>query len=170
MNPGMAFGTGLHATTAFCLQAIEDKIHGPNILDIGTGSGILSIACAVTIPQAKIIAVDIDDNAITNAKQNIQLNHLEKRIELILTDAQKLQSDLTKIKTFDTVLSNLTAETIIELLPLYNKLLNSDGILILAGIIEERLTMLQNALAEFSFHTINKAIDKGWVGLVLTKS
>jgi len=169
IDPGMAFGTGLHATTRFCLQAIEQYAKGPNILDVGTGSGILAIACTLTIAKSKILALDIDRDAMANAKHNIELNHVEKRIELHLNNTEVFDDLLTNNENFDTILSNLTAEAIIDLLPTYNKLLNADGCLILAGIIEERLSILESALAKFSLKSINKTIDQGWIGLVLTK-
>ncbi len=165
IDPGMAFGTGLHATTKFCLHAIEKWGQGPNVLDIGTGSGILAIASAILLPASHIVALDIDENAIANATHNIELNHLKKSIEL-----RQASPDTFAGGQFDTLLSNLTVEAIIDLLPIYNKLLAPDGILILAGIIEERLSLLKGALSAYGWQKLEQAIDRGWVGIVLRKS
>ncbi len=167
IDPGMAFGTGLHATTKFCLHAIERYLQGPNILDVGTGSGILSIASALLLPKAKIIAIDIDENAFENAEHNIALNGVETKIRLRQESLEAF--DKANKTQFHTILSNMTAEVIIDFLPNYNKMLASGGNLILAGIIEERLNLLESALARYPFQLIDKKMDKGWVGLVLTK-
>ncbi len=168
IDPGMAFGTGLHATTRFCLEAIERHAKGPNVLDVGTGSGILSIACASLSIASYIVAIDIDENSIANAEHNIDLNQFTKQIQLEQTDLNEFR--ILETKQFNTLLSNLTAEVIIELLPDYDKLLAPNSILILAGIIEERFHLLETALAKYPLKLIEKTIDKGWVGLVLTKT
>ncbi len=167
IDPAMAFGTGLHATTSYCLQVISKGLPGKNILDIGTGSGILAIACALLLPNVRMLAIDIDENAIINAQHNIELNHVQKNIELRQTSPEALLNNTHK---FDTILSNLTAEVIIEFLPTYAKLLNKNGTLVLAGIIEERLPLIEKSLSKSPFQIINKSINKGWVGLTLTKT
>jgi ribosomal protein L11 methyltransferase len=168
IDPGMAFGTGLHATTAFCLQAIGKYLQGPNILDVGTGSGILSIASALSLPKAKITAIDMDENSIENAQHNIELNTVTKQIKLSKSTLESFAQ--TNNKQFNTILSNLTAEVIIDCLPAYNKILINDGTIILAGIIEERLSLLEKSLSKYPFKIIHEQIDKGWVGLVLNKA
>ena len=168
IDPGMAFGTGLHATTSFCLEAIEHFVQGPNILDVGTGSGILAISCALLFPALNIVAIDNDENSTTNAQHNIDLNKVTKQITLEQIDLKAFQSQ-TKTQ-FNTILSNLTAEVIIEFLPKYDKLLASSGHLILAGIIEERLPLIEAALSKYPLKQIKKTIDRGWVGLVLTRA
>jgi ribosomal protein L11 methyltransferase len=164
IDPGMAFGTG-HVTTKFCLRAIEKRLKGPHILDVGTGSGILAIASVMILPTAHVVAIDIDENAIANAAHNLELNNLENVVELKQTSIQTFSE-----QQFNTIISNLTAETIVELLPLFDKLLAQGGILILAGIIEQRLAMLNSALSRRNFQQLNKAKEKGgWIGMILRK-
>lgn len=167
IDPGMAFGTGLHATTKFCLTAMHKYAKGPNILDVGTGSGILSIAYALLQPASHIVAIDMDEFSIENATHNIELNNVQKQIELIHTEAKEY-SQQAKTK-FNTILSNITAEFIIDLFPEYNKLLLPGGNLVLAGIIEERLNLVEAAVAKFPFKLIEKNLDNNWVGLVYNK-
>lgn len=167
IDPGMAFGTGLHATTRYCLHALEKHLQGPNILDVGTGSGILSIAGTLLLPEANITAIDIDENAIDNARHNIALNHAQAKIRLVQTSLESF--DQTNKTQFNTILSNMTAEAIIDFLPVYKKILVTGGILILAGIIEERITLLENKISQYPFKLVNKEIDNGWVGLVFSK-
>ncbi len=170
IDPGMAFGTGQHATTGFCLQAIEHWARGPRIMDVGTGSGILAIACALFMAKSSILALDIDDNAINNARQNIKLNNVAKRIELEQMSPEVFCSDAAKLSRFNTLLANLTAEDIVSLLATFDRLLSDDGVLILAGIIEEKSAMLESALAQYPLKTLEKNIDRGWIGMVLAKS
>jgi ribosomal protein L11 methyltransferase len=167
IDPGMAFGTGLHTTTSYCLHAIEKHLQGPNVLDVGTGSGILSIASTLLLPEANITAIDIDEHAIENASHNIALNHVEAKIKLHQESLESFEK--TNKTQFNTILSNMTAEAIIDFLPIYKKILITNGILILAGIIEERLNLLENTISQYPFKLINKEINKGWVGLVFIK-
>lgn len=164
IDPGMAFGTGQHVTTKFCLRALEKRLKGPHILDVGTGSGILAIASSITSPVSQVVAIDIDENSIANAKHNIELNSLENVIDLHQLNPQSLPEG-----QFNTILSNLTAETIIDLLPTYNNLLAPGGILILSGIIEERLALLETALSRYNWQRLNTATEKGWIGMILRK-
>lgn len=168
IDPGMAFGTGLHATTSFCLQAIEKYLKGPNILDVGTGSGILSIASAITSRGANITAIDLDENAVENAKHNAALNFLTSHIDI--RQESLAQFDQHNSQKFDTVFANVTAEVIVESLPVFNKLTAIEGNLILAGIIEERLDMLTEAMSNHPFKLVDKKLESGWVGLVYAKT
>lgn len=169
IDPGMAFGTGQHATTSFCLQAIKRWAKGPQILDVGTGSGILAIACALSIPKSCVLALDIDINAIHNAEENIELNNVSKQIELKQMSPEMLCVDTGANRQFNTLLANITVEDIVSLLPTFNSLLANDGILILAGIIEERSHILESALAEYPLKRLDKSIDRGWAGMVLAR-
>ncbi len=170
IDPGMAFGTGQHITTKYCLQAIEKWAKIPHILDVGTGSGILSIACASLLPEALILALDTDNQALINARHNIELNNFNDRIKLLDKSPIDAFPNLNEgAEQFDTLLSNITAEDIISLMPIYNNLVKVNGVLILAGIIEERLAQLEECLRQYQFKTLDKIVDRGWAGLTLTK-
>ena len=96
------------------------------------------------LPEARITAIDIDKNSIENAKHNIELNHVEKQISLSQNSLESFCK--SNNQQFDTLLSNLTAEVIVDCLPAYNTLLSNSGNLILAGIIEERLNLLKKEI------------------------
>jgi ribosomal protein L11 methyltransferase len=164
INPGMAFGTGLHATTQYCLQAIERLASPGKILDVGTGSGILAIASALLHPNAGIVALDNNTHAIENARENIRLNNLSDRIQLIEGEPG------ASLGKFDCILSNLTYEDIIALLPVYLNLLEVPGKIICSGILEEKLGNLESALSDRLLRIIDKSSVGEWVGLTISMS
>ncbi len=166
LEPGMAFGTGLHTTTQYCLTAFEMQPHPQRILDVGTGSGILAIAAAMlTGPKAVIIGVDIDQVAIDNAAKNLELNKVQKRVELICGG-----TDAVTRKDFDVLFSNLTCEDIISLLPEYERLLAPGGFVICAGILKEKLPMLTKELKKRKWVVRDEKIQGMWAGLVIARS
>lgn len=166
IEPGLAFGTGLHATTQFCLRAIESHDLGANILDVGTGSGILAIACAkLTQCKAAIYGIDINEMALQSASTNCQLNNVTNDIRLLPGSVEAVANE-----RFDTILSNLTCEDIVALLPDYLGMLTAEGIIIASGILKEKLPMLESALLQYPFEiTALETADKIWAGAVLNK-
>ncbi|OGR08421.1 MAG: ribosomal protein L11 methyltransferase [Deltaproteobacteria bacterium RIFOXYD12_FULL_50_9] len=134
IDPGMAFGTGLHASTCLALEIIDQLYQGPlpqpqSVLDVGTGTGILAMAC-VLFGAGQVIAIDNDPDAVAAAQGNISRNNLDA----IATASAK---DLAAInETFDLVIANITHDTIIELAPLLKRSLNIAGNLILSGILQ----------------------------------
>lgn len=165
IEPGMAFGTGLHATTRYCLTVLEQYSTGQSVLDVGTGSGILAIAAALLNEKARIIAIDNDPVAVENAQHNIELNGVAQRISLVQGEI-----DNTKLERFDTILSNLTCEDIIALLPKYVQILNPGGCIICAGILMEKLDKLVPELERNRLRIIDDKLDGHWVGLTLGHS
>lgn len=164
VEPGMAFGTGLHATTRYCLRAIERHLRGPAVLDVGTGSGILAIAAALVNCECDITAVDTDPVSIRVAEENIELNNVTSRIRLVLGSTEAVNG-----KDFNTVLSNLTCEDIVALLPDYQDLTAPGAVIICAGILKEKLPMLERALEGSPFKLIEREIEDLWAGVVLRK-
>ena len=112
IEPGMAFGTGFHFTTQFCLCALEKHIQPGNVLDVGSGSGILSIAAAKLAPDRQITALEIDTLACRVARENFALNHVSGQITLIEGSVEKVQG-----QKFNIILSTLTCEDNLALLP-----------------------------------------------------
>jgi len=165
IEPGMAFGTGLHATTRFCLRAIEKHIAGPKVIDVGTGSGILAMAAALIDCECEITAVDVDPVCMRVAEENLRLNNLTGRIQLVLGSTEAVKGSV-----YNTLLSNLTCEDIVALLPDYGQLAAPGGIVICAGILKEKLPMLQAALDGSSFTVVEQAFEDIWAGVVLRKS
>lgn len=164
LDPGMAFGTGTHHTTAMCLRLLEALVK-PNqeIFDIGTGSGVLSIAAA-KLGAAKILAVDYDELAVRIAKENIAANHAE---DVITTR----QGDLFKgiEGQADLVIANIIADIIIGLLPDAPSHLKQDGRMIASGIIEDRLADVA-AAAEASGMIIEHIERSGdWIAMILRR-
>jgi ribosomal protein L11 methyltransferase len=159
INPGMAFGTGTHETTRLCLKAIEKYFRGGSFLDVGTGTGILAIAAARMYLAARIEARDVDVEAIEIAKENAQLNELDGRIDFRVgsVDEQTASADL--------VCANLTAPVIVELLPALLGL--ACGHLVLSGILESQVDMIEQRLAELSASIREVEQDGEWIALVV---
>ncbi len=164
IDPGMAFGTGLHATTRYCLGAIERIDNPGDVVDVGSGSGILAIAVALLNSEAKVTAVEIDGIAVENSVYNFRLNRVEGRIEM-LTGELELVDD----RKFDTILSNLTCEDNMALLPDYAKILKPEGRIICAGILLEKLDRLLPVIEDKGFVIVDKDTSNGWAGLTLMR-
>lgn len=162
IEPGLAFGTGFHATTQFCLKALE-QLTSNRILDVGTGSGILAIGCALLLPSASITAVEIDPDACKVARENFSLNKVESRVRLI-----EGEIDEVKEQKFEVILSNLTCEDNVALLPVYAKLLEIGGIAVMSGILEEKSDKMKAAVHQHGFTITSQEHSSGWVGLVVS--
>ncbi len=146
MDPGMAFGTGVHPTTQLCLEALEMRLDTwgeervpTTIADIGCGSGILSIAAALLGAQ-KAYAVDTDPLAVAASTYNRDLNHLEAKIEIILGGLDKIS---TKV---DGLVCNILTDVILDLIPEFKLMVKEDGWLILSGILIEQAPLVASAL------------------------
>lgn len=167
IEPGMAFGTGSHATTRGCLEFLE-KIAaqlGNNeftALDIGTGSGILSIALA-KLGAARIWAIDNDPVALDVARENVRLNGAEKKVFLAGTAVGRIR------KSFTVVVANLTAETIIELAPALTKRVAARGFLILSGILNWQAERVIAAIGAAGWVVIARKREKQWTTLLLRR-
>jgi len=162
IEPGMAFGTGLHVTTQFCLRALESYPPTGDVLDVGTGSGILAMACVLINPSTRVAAVDTDPVAIEAARENLVLNELEGEVDMRLGSLESVEGE-----KFDLILSNLTCEDIVALLPDYVKLLKPCGKVICAGVLKEKFAKLENAVSHYPL-TIEHTESMGiWVGSVL---
>jgi len=162
VEPGLAFGTGLHATTQYCLRNIELLNGGTRVIDVGTGSGILAIATAMLHPNYEITAIDNDPNTIDVAKENLQLNAMEGKIKLMAGSMDDLSGEM-----FDFILSNLTCEVIVSLLPQYRAQINKGGRVICAGVLNEKQALLEDAAAQNGFAVISKDVSDPWCGSTL---
>lgn len=144
IDPGMAFGTGTHGTTLLCLQALARLFEGPappeKVLDVGTGSGILSVAAAA-LGARRVLACDIDPEACRIARENALLNGVAERIEVTATPLSELPGD------FDIVLANILAEENIRLAPELIGRLAPGGALILSGILLEKENLVVQAFS-----------------------
>jgi ribosomal protein L11 methyltransferase len=164
VEPGMAFGTGLHETTRYCLRVLPDHPEVQNIADIGTGSGILAIAAALLNPEAHIVAVDTDPAAIRVAAENCELNGVSDRIQLLESSTELLDD-----QAFDCLLSNLTCEDIIALLLDYLRILQPGGIVICAGILREKLPRLEAAIESYPLSIVHSDLTDMWAGVTMKR-
>lgn len=163
MDPGMAFGTGLHPTTRLCLIALEKYLEtGRRVLDIGTGSGVLAIAAA-KLGAGPVDAIDIEPAAIDAAERNATDNGVAKRVTLFLGTLKDLGA---KIQAADLVLVNILAYTIIRMLPELKAKLLPGGILVTGGILAEFRSDVEAALNQAGFEVIEALQEEDWVSLV----
>ncbi len=161
LDPGMAFGTGLHPTTRLCLEALERYIRpGMRVLDVGTGSGILALAAA-RLGAASVLALDISSVAVEAAQANVRANGLEERITVRLGSLEESSN-----ARYDLVVANIIARVIADLAPALVGALAPGGMLIASGIIEERLSLAEDALRAAGLAEIEQARDGDWVMLV----
>ncbi|HWP53664.1 MAG TPA: 50S ribosomal protein L11 methyltransferase [Pyrinomonadaceae bacterium] len=159
IEPGMAFGTGTHETTRLCLKVIEKHFRGGSFLDVGTGTGILAIAAAKMLADARIEACDTDAEAIEIAKDNARLNEAAGQIEF------RVGSVGNQTASADLVCANLTAPVIVELLP---ALLGATcGRLVLSGILDTQAEMVQTRVSELGASILETDQDGEWVALVV---
>ena len=161
IDPGMAFGTGTHATTGMCMQLLEKYFKKENsFLDIGTGSGILMIA-AKLFGAGIMSGTDIDDLAIETAEKNLLLNNISSdNYTLILGNL----SDSINEK-YDVVAANILAEIIIDLLPDLHKVVKKEGLFICSGILEEKADMISDGLQKVGFEIIEITIRDAWAAI-----
>ena len=146
LDPGMAFGTGLHPTTRSCIIALEKYLKpGMRVVDFGTGSGLLAIAAA-KLGASLVIAFDADETAVRVARDNVVANKVDDRIEVHQTDNIRFVG-----QSIDLIAANLVAQTIIENADVMAGVLRTGGILIASGIIEEMLLDVEQALRNGGF-------------------
>ena len=159
IDPGMAFGTGAHPTSALCMSMIEKYLKpGNSFLDIGTGSGILMIAAA-KLGAARLLGTDTDEVAAEIAKENLLLNKIdEKRFNIKVTS---LVEDV--YERFDIVAANILTDVILNLLENISKNISKNGILICSGITEKNRSMVEEKMISKGFEIIDAQTSDGWV-------
>jgi ribosomal protein L11 methyltransferase len=165
IEPGMAFGTGTHATTRGCLEFIEQVAALMSVnftaLDVGTGSGILAIALA-KLGAKKVWAIDNDPVAIAVAQENLTINQVADRVHLSVTPLSRVK------KRFPIVVGNLTAETIIELIGVIEQKVAAGGYLILSGILHDKAAKVMRCFVP-RFVVVRRKRAREWVTLLLRR-
>ena len=164
LNPGLTFGTGSHATTRLCLTALEETIHGgERVLDLGCGSGILSIA-ALRLGAEHAFACDIDEKCVEVAYENAALNGIDRsrytvRWGDVLSD-QQLKAEIGG--GYDMVVANIVADVIIGLSGQVRPFLKEDGLFLCSGIIDDRAEEVARHLREAGWDILRTRQIEGW--------
>ena len=164
IDPGMAFGTGTHETTSMCINQIEKNLKsGDTVIDIGCGSGILSMA-AVLLGAEKATGVDLDPVAVRVALENVELNNLQDKIEILhgnLTDVIREKADI--------VVANIMADIILMLLEDVREFIKDDGLFISSGIIQEKRAAVEARLLEKNFSIVEVETKGEWCAITAQK-
>lgn len=165
LDPGMAFGTGTHPTTVMCIQALEKHMEsGAQVIDVGTGTGVLSIAAA-KLGAKQVNSLDLDEMAVKIAKLNAKLNKVGEII-----DAK--QNNLLDGITYpaDVIVANILAEVILRFIDDAYKVLNNDGKFIVSGIIQAKEASVREGLEKVGFVIVDQLQIEDWVALVAVKA
>ncbi|MBD3109739.1 50S ribosomal protein L11 methyltransferase [Bacillus sp. AGMB 02131] len=164
LDPGMAFGTGTHPTTVLCIQALEKMVkNGDKIVDVGTGSGVLSIAAAL-LGASHIEALDLDEVAVRSAIENVELNKVH---HLVNVSQNNLLDGITEQQ--DLVVANILAEVIMSFTDDVATALKPGGIFISSGIISQKKDDVKEALIQSGFEIIETMLMEDWVAFIATK-
>lgn len=166
IEPGMAFGTGTHATTRGCLEFLEvaaDRLRDDKFaaLDVGTGSGILAIALD-KLGAREVWAIDNDPVALEVARENLIVNHAAEKVHLTGKNLSAIR------KTFSLVVANLTAESILELAEDLERKVARKGFLILSGILQKKVSAVTRRFAA-RFRTVKRKRAREWAILLLQR-
>lgn len=168
LDPGMAFGTGLHPTTRMCLEQLERHLRpGMRVIDVGTGSGILALAAA-RLGASNIYAIDNDSVAVKSTIANTAMNGLSERIEVVagvLDDEAAARME----GRFDLVIVNILAHVIGALAPQLARVLAPGGLLIASGIIEAHMAKAEEPLCAAGLESFERASIDDWIALVMRK-
>lgn len=173
IDPGTAFGTGMHETTQLCIRGIQKYVKtGDNILDVGTGSGILAI-CALKLGAATAVGTDLDENAIHAAKENMESNQINQELFHVITgnliNDQEIK-DMVGYEKYDVAVANILADVIIPLQKVIAPHIKTGGIFITSGIIDMKEAAVKEAfLANNAFEIIEINHQGEWVSVIARK-
>lgn len=165
LDPGMAFGTGTHPTTVMCIQSLEKCVkQGDLVIDVGTGSGILSIAAAM-LGAKSVKALDLDPVAVDSAKLNVKLN----KVQHVVSVSQNNLLDNIK-EPVDVIVANILAEIILRFIDDAYHLLEKDGFFITSGIIQAKKQEVKDALLRAGFIIEETLVMEDWVAFIARKA
>ena len=163
VKPGLGFATGKHPTTKLCLLELQ-QIKNKTVLDIGTGSGILSIA-ATFFGASKCIGIDSDDMELSNANYNVRLNKLNEKIDLIQSDFENYNTSLL----FDTIYVNVSKLFLLNNLKTIYKMLHLNGNLIISGFKTEDENQITSIYSDL-FNIVSTKLEAGWACVRMVKN
>jgi ribosomal protein L11 methyltransferase len=181
LDPGMAFGTGTHATTMLCMRALEQAVQeGDDVIDVGTGSGILAIT-AIRLGARHVLALDLDPVAVSSARENASLNGLSERITIRQSDLLQVLDPVAMNGDFGSltglgarfpvrvVVANILSEIIVMFIDDVYRALAIGGKYVVSGVIAEKREMVEQALVASGFAIEEVYGDQGWVAIVAGK-
>lgn len=161
LDPGMAFGTGTHETTIMCLEHLEKFVKKNDIvIDVGCGTGILSIGAAKLGAQ-QVIGVDLDEVSVKVSKENVNVNNVEDIVEIRHGNLLEVVDEKA-----DIIVSNIIAEIIVKLSEDISNFLNRGGFFISSGIIQEKVDMVKDALIKQNFEIVKIQNIGEWASIV----
>lgn len=161
LDPGMAFGTGTHPTTVMCIQALERTVkEGDTVIDVGCGSGVLSIAAAM-LGAKKVHALDLDEVAVQSAKLNTKLNKVHHTVDVSQNNLLEGIDD-----TVDIVVANILAEVILRFTDDAAKTVKKDGYFITSGIIQQKKDQVKTAIENAGFEIVETLQMEDWVSFI----
>jgi ribosomal protein L11 methyltransferase len=162
IDPKMSFGTGYHETTRLVLKLMEKYLkEGESLLDVGTGTGVLAIA-GIKLGASSAIGVDNDEWSFENAQENVQLNHVEREVKIMLGELSDVPSG-----QFDMIVANIQRNVIEPLLPQMKTMLNRNGILILSGLLDVDEQPMRKTIADCGFEIAELIVENEWVAFAL---
>jgi len=177
LDPGMAFGTGTHPTTSLCLRTLESVVRGgEEVIDVGTGSGILAIG-AMKLGAKSVLALDLDPVAVSSAKENTSLNDLSSHIQVELSDllgvlqASRVEghAPLNVTVPVDLIVANILAEIILLFVDDVYAALKPGGTYIASGIYKNKEEDVVRGLEASGFTIVDRHRDQDWIAFVATK-
>jgi ribosomal protein L11 methyltransferase len=176
LDPGMAFGTGTHATTSLCLKALERVVQaGDHVIDVGTGSGVLAIAAA-KLGATKVLAVDLDPVAVSSATENAHLNNYDTAISAKLSDLLGVlkaneagSNEFHVVIPVQVVVANILAEIILLFVQDVYEALQTGGHYIASGIILSKEALVVKGLEEAGFMITDRIVDGEWIVIIARK-
>ncbi|MDZ5470932.1 50S ribosomal protein L11 methyltransferase (plasmid) [Bacillus sp. 31A1R] len=164
LDPGMAFGTGTHPTTVLCIQALERTVKkGDQVVDVGTGSGVLSIAAAL-LGAEEVIALDLDEVAVESAKSNVLLNKVQ---DVVSVSQNNLLDGIDK--QVDVVVANILAEVIMRFTDDVASAIKKDGYFIASGIILQKKQDVKDAIVKSGLTIVETVQMEDWVAIIAKK-
>lgn len=164
LDPGMAFGTGTHPTTVLSIRALELVLAGgEQVIDVGCGTGVLSIAAA-KLGAVSVLAIDLDPVAVASAKQNILLNQMNEQVKVC---AGNLLRDV--VEPVDVIVANILAEVILQFTDDIGRLLKPGGYFIASGIIEPKATLVADSIEANGMKIVKRMQEQDWVTFVAQK-
>jgi ribosomal protein L11 methyltransferase len=176
IDPGMAFGTGTHASTSLCMKALEQLITGDEqVIDIGTGSGILAVTAA-KLGARHVLAIDLDPIAVISAKSNVALNHMDHQVTVVhsnlldvINGSSPQENSLVITLPVQIAVANILAEVIVTFPSEVYRILQPGGYYITSGIILSKEAMVVDALQEQGFEITSRQHEGEWVAIIARK-